>query len=100
MILWHSESAMGWMVCRKQSIEKTVEFAFAYVADVADFHRAIKPPWVWLPQSMSICRILYRKLFAEGVVVGHAVCGYKDYGEPRNLGVRLIMPEGTHTTTV
>jgi hypothetical protein len=32
---------MGWMVCRKQSIEKPVEFAFAYVTDVAHLYWAI-----------------------------------------------------------
>jgi len=96
MIFWYTKLAMGWMVCREQGIEKTVELTFAYVTDVTNFHGAIKLPWAWFPQSMSMCRILYRKLFAEDVVVGHTVCGYKDYEEPRTLGVRRIMLEGTH----
>ena len=31
---------MGWMVHQKQGIKKTVEFAFAYVTDIADLHWA------------------------------------------------------------
>jgi hypothetical protein len=71
MVLWHTEPAMGWMVCWEQSIEKTVEFAFAYVTDVANLNRAIQPPRAWFPQSMTIRGILNRKLFAEYVIVGH-----------------------------
>jgi len=41
VMLWHTESAMGWMVCWKQSIEETVEFAFTHVTDVAHFYRAV-----------------------------------------------------------
>jgi len=40
MILWYAE-LLGWVVCRKQSIEKTVEFASAYIAYVADLHGTI-----------------------------------------------------------
>jgi len=28
MIFWYTKLVMGWMVCRKQGIEKTVELTF------------------------------------------------------------------------
>jgi hypothetical protein len=42
MILWYTEDLMGWMVIGKESIEKPVESAFAYVTDVANLHGAIQ----------------------------------------------------------
>ena len=74
-MFWYTERAMGWMICGEQSIEETVEFALAYVANVADLHRAVKYAWAWLPQGMTICRILHRKLFAEDVIMGHTTTG-------------------------
>lgn len=44
-------------ICGKQSIEKTVEFAIAYEADVADLHRIIRFRWTGLPKSMSVRRM-------------------------------------------
>ena len=72
IILRYTEH-MGWIVCGKESIEKTVKFAFAYVTDVANLHGAIQSPRTWprLPQGISIRRICDRKLFAKDVVVGH-----------------------------
>ena len=73
IVLWHTEQAMGLIVFGKQSIEKTVEFAFAYVTDVANLHGAIQSPQTWprLPQGMTICRIPDHKLFTKDVIVGH-----------------------------
>jgi hypothetical protein len=70
MIFWYAE-LVGWIVCWKQGIEKTMEFASPYETDVADLHRPIRVPWTWFPQSMSIRRIFDGKLFAKDVVVGH-----------------------------
>jgi hypothetical protein len=41
VMLWNAESAMGGVICRKQSVEKSVEFSFAYITDIANFYRAI-----------------------------------------------------------
>ena len=71
MIFWHTELLMGWIVCRKQSVEKPIKFASAYETDVANLHGLIRISWTWSPQGMSVCRIPDRKLFAEDVVVGH-----------------------------
>jgi len=40
IILWYTEF-VRWMVCWKQSIEKTMKFAITYITDVAHFHRAV-----------------------------------------------------------
>jgi hypothetical protein len=72
MIFWHA-SLVGWIVCWKQGIEKTMKFAPAYETNVADLHGPIWCLWTWLPQGMSVRRILDGKLFAEDVVVGHRV---------------------------
>ena len=48
-----------------------MEFSSAYETHVADLHRSIRAPWSWLPQSMSIRRILDGELSAKDVVVGH-----------------------------
>ena len=71
MILWHATLLVGWIVCWKQGVEKTMEFAFAYETNVANLHRLFWVPWAWLPQSMSVRRICDGKLFAENLVVGH-----------------------------
>ena len=70
MIFWHV-SLVGWMVCRKQCVEEAVEFASTYETNVTDLHGPIWSPWTWLPQGMSVRRILDGKLFAEDVVVCH-----------------------------
>ena len=41
IMLWNAEFAMGGVIRRKESIEKSVEFPFAYITDIANFHRAI-----------------------------------------------------------
>ncbi len=70
MIFWHTVF-MGWVVCWKHGIEKTVEFASTYETNVTDLHGSIRFPWTWLPQSMSVRRILKGQLFAKDVIVGH-----------------------------
>ena len=70
MIFWHAEH-VGWIICWKQGVEKTMEFASAYETDVANFDGPIRVLWAWPPQGMSIGRILDSKLFAEDVEVGH-----------------------------
>jgi hypothetical protein len=70
MIFWHS-SLVGWVVCWKQGVEKAMEFASAYEADIANLRGAIRVLWTWPPQGMSVRRVLDCKLFAEDVVVGH-----------------------------
>ena len=37
MIFWHTEH-VGWIVCRKQSVEDTVEFGSAYDTDITDLY--------------------------------------------------------------
>jgi hypothetical protein len=79
VILWH----VGLSFCGTQSIEKTVKSATAYKTDIANFHRPVRFPWAWLPQSMSIRRILDCKLFAKNVVVGHwGLQGSKNLSTP------------------
>lgn len=41
IMLWNAESAMGGVVCRKQSIEKSVEFPLTLITNIANFHRPI-----------------------------------------------------------
>ena len=41
VVFWNTEVAMGRMVRGEKNIEETVEFAFANVADVADFYSGI-----------------------------------------------------------
>jgi len=67
-MLWY---VVGLIFYGEQSIEKTVESAIAYETDVADLHRVIRFRWTWLPKSMSVRRILDRKLFAKDIVIGH-----------------------------
>ena len=70
MTIWHAV-LVGWMVCWKQGVEKTMKFAAAYETNVANLHRLIRVRWTWLPQSMSVQRIFDGKLFAENIAVGH-----------------------------
>jgi hypothetical protein len=70
MIFWNT-SFMGWIICWKQGIEKTMEFASEYEPDVTDSHGPIWFPWTWLPKGVSVRRILDGELFAKDVVVGH-----------------------------
>ena len=70
IIFWHAE-LVGWMICWKQGIEETVEFASTYETNVADLYRPIWSPRTWFPEGMSVRRILDGKLFAKDVVVGH-----------------------------
>ena len=70
MIFWHAEF-VGWIVRGKQGVEKTMEIASAYEADIANLHGPIWILWTWPPQGMSVRRILDCKLFAEDLVVGH-----------------------------
>jgi hypothetical protein len=62
---------VGWIVCWKQGVEKSMKIATTYETDIANLHGPIGVPWIWPPQGMSIRRILDCKLFAEDVVVGH-----------------------------
>jgi hypothetical protein len=62
---------VGWIVFRKQGVEKTVESASAYETNVANLHGLIRVPWTWLPQSMSVQRIFDGKLFAKDIAVRH-----------------------------
>jgi hypothetical protein len=70
MIIWHAV-LVGWMVCWKQGVEKTMEFASAYETNVANLNRLIRVRWTWLPQSVSVQRIFDGKLFAKDIAVGH-----------------------------
>ena len=70
VILWYA-GLVGRMVCGKEGIEKSVESALAYEADIADFHGTRQPRRTGLPQSMSVRRILDREPPSEDVVVCH-----------------------------
>ena len=70
MILRYPEP-VGWIVCWKQGIEETMEFASAYETNIANLHGSIGIPRTRPPQGMSVRRILDGKLLAEDVVVGH-----------------------------
>jgi hypothetical protein len=48
---------VGWMIRRKECVEKTVESAFAYETDVANLHGTIRPRRTGFPQSVSVRRI-------------------------------------------
>jgi len=71
MISRYAEAFVGWVVCGMKSIEKPVELAFPNKTDVTDLHAAIRPSRTWLPQGMSVTRILYSKLIAIYVVMSH-----------------------------
>ena len=70
-MIFRYSKLVGWMICWKQGVEKTMEFALAYETDVANLHGPIWVPWIRPPQGMSVRRILDGKLFAEDVIVGH-----------------------------
>jgi hypothetical protein len=40
---------MGWVICRKQSIEEAEESALTYITNVADLHRAMLSLRSWVP---------------------------------------------------
>ena len=71
MILWYAELMVGRVVLGKKSIEKPVKLALAYETDIANLHASVPCPWTGLPQGMSACRILDRKLFTKNIVMGH-----------------------------
>jgi hypothetical protein len=79
MIFWYA-LLLGWIVCREQGVEKTMEFASTCETDITDLHGPIWSFWTWLPQGMSVRRIFDGKLFAEDVVVCH-----RESQESRNL---------------
>ena len=70
VIFWYA-GPVGRMVCGKEGIEKSVEPALAYEADIADFHGTRQPRRIGLPQSMSVRRILVRKPPSKDVEVCH-----------------------------
>jgi hypothetical protein len=84
MMFWHAEP-MGWIICWKQGIEKTMEIASAYKTDIAYLHGPIWIAWIWPPQGMSVRRVLDCKLFAEDVIVGHRDCD--GHGKLSSLGM-------------
>ena len=53
MMFWYA-GLVGWMIRRKESIEKAVESAFTYETDVANLNRAMLPRWPGIPQSMAV----------------------------------------------
>ncbi len=63
---------MGWMICREESIEEAMEFAFTYVADITNLHRTMLSRGR-LPQRVSKSRISNGKLLAKDVVVSHGI---------------------------
>jgi hypothetical protein len=82
---------LGWIVCGKQGIEKTMEFSHAYETDVANFHGLIWTVWTGVPQGMSVVRISKSQLFAKDVVVSHeyALQGRKMiHNAPRGQGYK------------
>jgi hypothetical protein len=54
IMFWYAELLVRWIVCWKQGVEKTMEFASAYETDIPDLHGPIWFPWAWLPQGMSV----------------------------------------------
>jgi hypothetical protein len=74
-VIFRYTEGVGWMICRKESVEKAVESAFAYEPDVTNFHGE-----TWSlgpshgpghPEGMSVRGVLDRELRAEDVIVGH-----------------------------
>ena len=61
------------MICGKEGVEKAMESAFPYEANITNLHGTIMFRGTWHPEGMSVRRILDRKLRAEDVVVGHKV---------------------------
>ena len=53
IIFWHAK-LVGWIVCWKQGVKKTMKIASTYEADIANLHGSIWVPWTWAPQGMSV----------------------------------------------
>lgn len=70
VILWDTESFMGWVVCGEKSIEYAVESAIANEADVTnlDGRRLSR---VRLPQGVAESRMRNRQLIAKSIMVWH-----------------------------
>ena len=68
--VWNAGS-VGRIFWAKQNIEKKVELAFSNETDVANRHGGILIAPTWLPKCMSVGRVLYCKVVAINVVVGH-----------------------------
>lgn len=75
VVLWNTEFYMGLVVWGQQNIEKTVEFPFADVANVANFHGGIQIPRIWLPKCVSKGRKLHCEVVAENIIVSHHTNG-------------------------
>ena len=93
MIFWYAE-LVGWIVCWKQDVEKRIKSALAYETDVADLHRPIWFSWIWLPQCVSVRRMLDGKLLAVDVVFGHRDSKDKENLWTRSLGEMVVTVEG------
>jgi hypothetical protein len=48
IMFWHAK-LVGWMVCWKEGVEKTMKIASAYETDVAYLHGSIWVSWTWPP---------------------------------------------------
>lgn len=84
---------MEWVVCREESVEKTMEFALVYVADVANLHGVLST-WRRFPQGVSESRICNCKLFAKDVIVSHdiTVRVAKMLGHPPVRNIEHVKP--------
>ena len=91
MIFWYAE-LVGWIVCWKQGVEKGIKSASAYETDVADLHGPIRFSWIWLPQCVSVRRMLDGKLFTVDIVFGHRGGKGKENGQ-RPLGEVAVTVE-------
>ena len=69
MILWYTESLIGWMDFRIQGIEQAVEFALANETDVTNLNGRVLFSWARVPQGVAEIRMRDCKLSAKGVVV-------------------------------
>lgn len=69
VVIWNAEGFMGWIICRQQNIEETVESALANVTNIADTRNV--RPWRRFPKRMSVSRKPNCKLIAKNIVVGH-----------------------------
>jgi len=70
MIFRYTE-LVRWMVCGKEGVEKMVESAFTYEANISNLHGTRKDRRTGLPQGTTVRRILGRKPPAKDIVVGH-----------------------------
>jgi len=62
---------VGWVICRKQSVEETKKSAEAHKTNVADFHGAILSLRSWVPQSMSERGVCNGKLITVDIIMSH-----------------------------